>query len=238
MKRVIAIRHLAFEDMGCFAEVLQQRGIELVYVDAARDDIAAITPGDDDPLVILGGPISVNDTADYPFLEQELGLLRQRLALDKPTLGICLGAQLMARALGAEVYPGPEKEIGWAPLQLSAAGLQSALRVLQQTGPTAAHVLHWHGETFDLPAAATLLASTEHYIHQAFACGRHSLALQFHIEATASGLENWYVGHATEIAQTPGLSVPGLRAQAQLHAATTAALGRRFFAAWLDAIAV
>ena len=233
MKRVIAIRHLAFEDMGCFAELLEERGFELVYVDAARDDLGAIAPECDDPLVVLGGPISVNDTKDFAFLEQEISLLKQRLALDKPTLGICLGAQLMARALGARVYRGAEKEIGWSPLQLSAAGQQSPLVLLQANH---AHVLHWHGETFDLPTGAILLASTEQYAHQAFAYGRHALALQFHIEATAAGLENWYVGHSAEIAQIPGLSVAGLRQQAQQHATTTAGLGKSIFADWLDAI--
>lgn len=232
MKRVIAIRHLAFEDMGCFAQVLSQQGIRLDYIDAAGEDLNAIAPAGDEPLVVLGGPISANDTADYPFLEQELLLLKQRLALDKPTLGICLGAQLMARALGAKVYPGPEKEIGWSPLSYTAEGKRSPLGVLQAN---AAHVLHWHGETFDLPEGAVLLASTERYAHQAFSYGQHALALQFHIEATATGLENWYVGHAAEIAQTTGLSVPGLRAQAQQHAAATAALGKRIFTDWLGA---
>ncbi len=232
MKRVIAIRHLAFEDMGSFADVLHERGIALEYVDAACDDLSAIAPDSDDPLVVLGGPVSANDTEDYPFLEQEINLLRQRLALDKPTLGICLGAQLMARALGARVYPGVEKEIGWSPLTLSAAGERSPLRVLQASN---APVLHWHGETFDLPAGAVLLASTQRYAHQAFSYGKHALALQFHIEATEQGLEHWYVGHTAEIAQTPGLSVPGLRQQARQHAASTAILGKQIFADWLEA---
>jgi GMP synthase (glutamine-hydrolysing) len=235
VKRVIAIRHLAFEDMGYFAEVLSERGIALVYVDAASDDLTQIDPETDDPLVILGGPISVNDRAEFPFIEQELALLRQRLALDKPTLGICLGAQLIARALGARVYPGPEKEIGWSPLVLTPAGEQSPLRALQSAN---SHVLHWHGETFDLPAGAIRLAASDKYTNQAFSYGQHVLALQFHIEVTEKGLENWYVGHIGEIQQTPGVSVPGLRQQARHHATITASLGRQIFADWLARSAV
>src|SRR5262249_57807158 len=119
-------------------------------------------------LIVLGGPIGVYQEQDYPFLTDELRVLERRLAADLPTLGICLGAQLMARALGAKVYAGPRKEIGWSPLHLSAAGRRSCLAPLAKRQ---AAVLHWHGDTFDLPAGATHLASTPDYPHPALACG-------------------------------------------------------------------
>lgn len=229
----MVIRHLAFEDLGCFAEVLAQQNFDTVVYDASQDDLTAIDPGSDDVLIILGGPISVNQGDIYPFLQDELALLEQRLPLDLPTLGICLGAQLIAHALGARVYPGAEKEIGWSPLSLSAAGKRSPLRHLNEP----LRVLHWHGETFDLPGGCELLASSERYVHQAFAYGQRVLGLQFHGECTAQGLESWYLGHVAEIEQTPGLSVPALRVQGALYAAETVRQSQRFFADWLSQVA-
>ena len=229
IKHATVIRHLAFEDLGCYAQVLADKNISVQYYEAAQDDLSQIDPASDDLLIVLGGPISVNQTDIYPFLQDELALLERRLAMDKPTLGVCLGAQLMAKALGAKIYPGTEKEIGWSPLSLSEAGKNSALRHFAP--PT--RVLHWHGETFELPEGAVLLASSELYAHQAFAYGRRALGLQFHGECTAQGLESWYLGHVGEIEQTPGLSVLELRAQAALYAEDAARQGQRFFADWL-----
>jgi GMP synthase (glutamine-hydrolysing) len=231
MKYVNVIRHVAFEDLGCFADVLAARGIEAHYIEAPTADLGRLAADSDEPLVILGGPISVNDTADYPFLQQEITLLERRLALDKPTLGICLGAQLMAKALGANVYPGPAKEIGWYPLNLTEAGHHAGLGMLIEND---VRMLHWHGETFELPKAARHLAASALYRNQAFAYGDHALALQFHAECTASGLERWYVGHVAEISHTPPLSVAALRADAQQYAPTAARAGQTFFAHWLD----
>lgn len=233
MKQAIVIRHLAFEDLGSFADVLRERAINIVYVDAAQDDLAAIDPLTEDLLIILGGPISANDSADYPFIEQELALLRQRLVQDLPTLGICLGAQLMAHALGARVYAGEQKEIGWSGLELSVAGRNSALKYLHKDRTS---VLHWHGETFDLPAGAVHLAASALYPNQAFAFGRRTLGLQFHAECTEQGLQSWYIGHVGEIQQTAGVSVPMLRQQAQHFASESARCGQLFFAAWLDQV--
>src|SRR5690606_19806428 len=136
-------------------------------------------------LVILGGPIGVYETQDYPFLQQEIDLLKVRLEQNLPTLGICLGAQLIAHALGADVYAGPHKEIGWSKLTLSQAK-NNPLTALNES-----KVLHWHGDTFDLPANAELLASSTLYSNQAFRVGNNILALQFHAEVAAASLEKW-----------------------------------------------
>ena len=142
----------------------------------------------------------------------------------------------MAAALGADVYPGNRgKEIGWGPLTLTPSGAASALAHL---AVERTRVLHWHGDTFDLPKGATLLASTERYRHQAFAYGASGLALQFHPEVTAKGLEAWFVGHTAEIAATPGIEVKALRAAAARHAPALARQGRAFFDAWLDSIGI
>ncbi|HKW52087.1 MAG TPA: glutamine amidotransferase [Stellaceae bacterium] len=232
MPLAVAIRHVAFEDLGSFAAVLECRGWAVSYRDATVDDLADAAVMAADLLIVLGGPIGAYEEALYPFLVDELHVIEQRLAAGRPVLGICLGSQLMARALGARVYPGSGKEIGWAPLQLTEAGRASCLASLGEGTP----VLHWHGDTFDLPQGAGLLASTPRYRNQAFAWERHGLSLQCHIEVDALGLERWYVGHACEIAATPGLSVPTLRAEARHWAPLLAPRAARSLDAWLDGL--
>ena len=230
MKTVLALRHVAFEDLGSFAPVLVERGYVLRFLDAGYDDLAQVDPLADDLLVVLGGPIGVYEDKAYPFIRDELKLLRTRLDAGRAVLGICLGCQLLAQALGGKVYPGRHKEIGWAPLTLTAAGLDGPLAALADGTP----VLHWHGDTFDLPVGAVLLASTNAYPHQAFAWGQCVLGLQFHLETTARGLERWFIGHASEIAHTPDLSVSALRAATARHADLAETHGQRGLNAWLD----
>ena len=230
MRQALVVRHVAFEDLGSFEPVLAERGFRVRYIEAAAGlrDVDGLEP----PLVIvLGGPIGAYEDAIYPLLRHELRLLECRLAVDRPTLGICLGAQLMARALGARVYPGPRKEIGWGPLMLTSEGHQSPLNRLAGGGDP---VLHWHGDTFDLPAGAIRLASTSIYENQAFSWGYSALALQFHPEVTASGLERWLVGHSCELAATRDLSLKRLREDTRRYAPELVRKGREFFSGWLD----
>jgi GMP synthase (glutamine-hydrolysing) len=231
MPSLIAIRHVAFEDLDGFAATFAARGYQISYRDAPVDDLTSPDLAACDLLVVLGGPIGAYEGASYPFINAELKLIEARLKSGSPVLGICLGAQLMARALGARVYPG-KKELGWMPLDLSEDGEVSPLRFITP----GTKVLHWHGDTFDLPGRATLLASTDLTPNQAFAWEQHGLALQFHLEASAAGLERWYVGHTLEIATTPGVALAGLRADAAQSAPLLAPKARSVLNGWIDGL--
>ena len=216
MRSALILQHVPFEDPGTLEPALAAAGWRIDALQAPLADLSAIDALVPDLLIVLGGPVGVYDTDSYPQLRDELALLRARLAARRPTLGICLGAQLIAAALGAPVTPGTRgKEIGWAPLMPASGSEQSP--VLETLFRPGVRVLHWHGDTFALPDGAVHLAASAQYPHQAFAVGRHALALQFHAEATLSGLEAWYMGHAAELHQA-GLSVPQLRASGRRHA--------------------
>ncbi|CAM5397251.1 GMP synthase [Streptomyces spiroverticillatus] len=229
MAEAVAIRHIAFEDLGSFEQVLRDRDFDVTYVDAAQGHVRArVERRRPDLLVVLGGPMGAGETDAYPFLEEEMALIRAHLSRAKPLLGICLGAQLIAAALGAKVFPAEAKELGWGRVDLSGEGAVSPLAAL--TGP----VLHWHGDTFDLPPGATHLASTPVCRNQAFAIGRTVLGLQFHPELRGSAVESWLIGHAHEISQAPGVSVQQIRTDTHRYAEAAEERGRRFFGRWLD----
>lgn len=228
----LAIRHVPFEDLGSFASALRERGFALAYRDAGLDDLGARDLLDADLLIVLGGPIGVYETREYPFLKGEIGMVERRLKAGRPVLGLCLGAQIMAKALGTRVYKGKRKELGWGPLELTDAGRKSALAELGRR--TA--VLHWHGDSFDLPQGAELLASTRLYAHQAFSWRRHALGLQFHVETTTRGLERWFVGNALEIASTRGVDLAKLRRETRRLGPRLEERGPRVLKAWLDGL--
>lgn len=231
MPTVLALQHLAFEDLGYFNEIFIRYGYHVHTVEVPVISLENIDPLAADVWVILGGPIGVYETDSYPFLTQELELIEKRLAAGKPTLGICLGCQLIAKALGAEVYPATTKELGWGTIQLTAAGQNSCLAALGEEEP----VLHWHGDTFDLPKGAVLLAATQPIPNQAFSWGTHVLGLQFHIEITAIGIERWLVGHRAEIGHTPGVSISQLRAATLQQAGKLPQRGSKLLDSWLKA---
>jgi GMP synthase (glutamine-hydrolysing) len=230
MRRTLfAIRHVHFEDLGTFEAVLSKAGYEVRYHDVGAADLAMLDAVAPDLLVLLGGPIGVYDTAAYPFLELERHLIAQRLAARRPLLGICLGAQQVAAALGARVAPMGVKEIGFAPVSLTEAGTRGPLRHLDGVA-----VLHWHGDAFETPPGAVNLATTQVCPAQAFAYGPHVLGLQFHPEADASaGLEPWLIGHAAELAAA-GIDTRGIRADAARHGPSLREAARATLTEWLE----
>ena len=230
MRHAVAIRHVAFEDLGNLDEVLREHGFEITYRDAGLDDLADVDALGPDLVVALGAPIGAYEENTYPFLIDEMRLLERRLEADSPTIGICLGAQLMARALGARVYAGAQREIGWGPLALSEAGLRSPLAHLSGDRTP---VLHWHNDTFDCPVGAIHLAATPITVNQAFSWNSRCLALQFHPEVTLRGFDRWLIGHACEINTTPGCSVARLRQDTKRCASQLELQARKFWQSWL-----
>lgn len=228
-KVAVAIQHVAFEGLGTIEPMLVERGYGITTIDACVEPLPLSLAREADLVVVLGGPIGAYEDATYPFLRDELAILERRLSELQPTLGICLGAQLMARALGARVYPGLRKEIGWAPVTLTADGLASPLAALADR----VRVLHWHGDTFDLPHGCRRLAHTELTANQAFDVGSYGLGLQFHAESDGSGIEHWLVGHAAELAHA-GADIQALRSDSRNHGPAVARAGATLFAQWLD----
>ncbi len=184
--RLLAVENAEGEHLGYFEQLAEAHGISVEYRRLWKGE-GLEGALEYDIIVVLGGPMSVNDEAEYPYLAEEKAVIRRALAAGKPVLGVCLGAQLIASALGARVYPGEEKELGWYDLVLTEEGKRDEVF---SAFPPRFEVFQWHGETFDLPPGSALLADSELSPHQAFRVGR-SYALQFHLEVTAEMVREW-----------------------------------------------
>jgi GMP synthase (glutamine-hydrolysing) len=225
----LILRHVAFEGPGALAELLPGYGFTTRICEIGVEPLPEAEIAACDLLVVLGGPIGVYETDSYPFLVAEMAAIGARLAARKPTLGICLGAQMMAAALGAKVAPGSDREIGYGRVSLTEEGRASPLAALEGV-----NVLHWHGDAFEIPRGGKALALTE-ICPQAFSLADHGLALQFHVEAEPAQIEAWLIGHTVELGKA-GIDVREIRAQAARFGRETAAAGKQLFRAWLDGI--
>jgi len=184
--RILAFRHIPCEHLGLIARELEARGIGCEYADLYRPDAPLPNHSDFDGLIVMGGPMSVND--GLPYLELEKQAIAEAIAAGRPVLGVCLGAQLIASALGARVYRNSSKEIGWFDVRFTPEASGDALFAGARPTET---VFHWHGETFDLPPGAVWLAHSGLTRHQAFRFGRATYGLQFHLEVTPPMIEDW-----------------------------------------------
>lgn len=229
-KTALVFRHIYFEDLGILEPILVERGYNIQYIDPSIDNYSTISPQTPDLLIVLGSPIGAFDNKLYPFLNKELDFIEQRIRANLPILGICLGAQLIARILGAPVAPMGKKEIGFSELTLTADGVNSVLAPLAGVS-----VLHWHGDQFGIPADAKHLAETAICQHQAFSIGDTILALQFHLEADTKKIERWLVGHACELHQA-GIDLHHLRKEAKQHGSALRMAGNQVLNSWLDRI--
>ena len=184
--KVLAFRHVPFEGVGLIAPLLQERGIGCDFADlyqegASVPDITAYAG-----LIVLGGPMSANDP--LPYLDRERALVAQAVGCGQPLLGICLGSQLIARCLGAEVHGNGKKEIGWFDIHFTEAAAEDTL-FAGIPGPET--VFHWHGDTWELPPGAERLAWSHACVNQAFRAGRNIYGLQFHLEVTPAMIADW-----------------------------------------------
>lgn len=198
-KDVLILRHMVHEAGGTLEEALARAEIDFRYVDL-YEKVPDRLPFDRAlGLIVLGGPMNVDQVDQYPFLAAETQWIQQAMSAKLPVLGVCLGAQLLAKSLGAKVYPNAIKEIGWHPVEFTAAAAADPLFARQGEHM----VFQWHGDTFDLPIGATLLARGRNCKHQAFRFGRLAYGLQFHMEMTATMIDAWLKdpGNCQELAE-------------------------------------
>ena len=195
--RVHVLQHVAFEGLGCIEDWIDSRQATLSFTRffSAHENSLPATEAFD-LLIVLGGPMSVNDQTEYPWLAQEKILIQQAIAARKPVMGICLGAQLIAYSLGATVYRNTVKEIGWFPVEAMPSLPEQAFAF-----PAQATVFHWHGETFDLPAGTIHLAKSAGCLHQAFQYQDYVIGLQFHLETTTNTAGQIVAHCADELAE-------------------------------------
>lgn len=221
--RVVVFRHVPFEGLGTFAPVLAERGISIEFVDLYRTDAVLPDAAGAAGLIFMGGPMSVND--GLPYLASEMEIIREAIEQGQPVLGVCLGAQLVAKALGAAVYRNAVKEIGWFEINLTGAACDDL--VFTGLRPTET-VFQWHGDTFDLPNGATWLATSDACRHQAFRVGRNVYAFQFHLEVTPDMIADWCAQDAN-CGDVREMDAP---IDPRLHSLYLEQLSRRVFGRW------
>jgi len=230
MEEVLVFQHDPFEDLGFFAEVLNReqaayRSIRLFHGEMPAENWEHVAA-----LIVLGGPMAVNDDDSYPFLRWEKRIIRAAIDESVPILGICAGAHLIAAALGARFYAGAVKEIGWSPISITAHGqVDSLLGYL----PENATVFQWHGDGFELPTGAICLASSPHYEVQAFRWGKSIYGLQFHLEVTPRMIETWIGERSKDLASIPYVMPEKILMDTKSYAATSKYYGERFLSEFI-----
>ncbi|MCE9545116.1 MAG: gamma-glutamyl-gamma-aminobutyrate hydrolase family protein [Planctomycetia bacterium] len=229
MKPIAAFRQVEHEGLGTLAEIFAAAGFECRYYDMFAAPPTRFDPAEHSGLVVLGGPMNVDETNRYPHLALQRQFIQQALDAELPVLGICLGAQLLASTLGAEVRPRPTKEIGWYTVDTSAAAADDRLFRHLGSQPT---VFQWHGDGFTLPAGAVSLASSPLCPQQAFRYGQSAYALQFHLEVTETMVERWLTepGNCAEVSGLSYINAEEIRHRLPDELPPMHALGRKLFA--------
>jgi GMP synthase (glutamine-hydrolysing) len=232
-RTVRVLEHADHETPGLVASALRAKGIDLQFTRAHRGERVPRELGDALGLLVMGGPMGVYEVDRYPHLRDEIRLIEVALAVQCPVMGICLGSQLLAHALGAEVRKGPRKEVGWHAVTLTEDGLLDPLF----NGLESSFVgFHWHGDIFDLPSGATSLARSELTRCQVFRHGPSAYGLLTHMEVTpaiVSGMVGAFPDDIRETGSTAAVILEG----AESHLASLSERGRRVFAAWADLVA-
>jgi GMP synthase (glutamine-hydrolysing) len=232
MKRALIIRHVPREGVAGFRQPIEAAGYQVDRIDVGDPAFATLDLREPDLLIMMGGPMGVYEAERYPWIKCQLRRLALRLDADRPTLGVCFGAQMIAAALGARVYPGPAKELGFHPVKVHAQAATGPLRHID-----AVPILHWHGDTFTLPEGTELLASSHIYEHQAFRRGANLLALQFHAEmGEDERFEAWLEQWPDAVIEA-GHDQAGLRAAHAELGPRAVAAGRAMIGQWLTELA-
>jgi GMP synthase-like glutamine amidotransferase len=229
-KPFLIIQHFPTEDPGRFGEILDRSSLktELVYTYAGEK--VPEEARDFSGMLIMGGPMNVEETDKYPNLLDEMRLIREFYRTEKPVLGICLGAQLAAASFGAPVYPGKTKEIGWYEITLTGEGRKD---FLFESFPETGKVFQLHSRTFDLPDTAVLLASSPDYPHQAFRLGKCLWGLQFHLEATGKHIRRWIENSTDDLALCPYIDPQRVIADIPLYEPLVLSLADKLFESFL-----
>lgn len=229
MEQVLVFQHDPFEDLGFFGEVLEKQGEEYRVLRLFDGEMPAEEWKQVKALIVLGGPMGVDDEG-FPFLRWERRIIRAAIDEAVPMLGICLGAQLIAAELGARVFRGAVKEIGWSQVSITPHGqVDSLLGYL----PENATVFQWHSDGFDLPPGAIRLASSAHYGTQAFRLGKTIYGLQFHLEVTPPMISRWIEERSKDLALTPYALPDKIVADTQSYGPTLKYYGQRFLGEFL-----
>jgi len=197
---VLSIQHVECEPMGLLEEILEENRIDYQYVRPYLGDPIPNPHFGIDCLILMGGPMSVNDHTAYSFLLEEDVLIRNCLREKVPILGICLGSQLLAKAAGATVRTGHIKEIGWRPIRLTPEAQADPVFAGM---PEELPAFHWHGDTFDLPEGAVLLAGSDTYPHQAYRLGYNAYGFQFHLEVDEPMVGQWCAAYPGDVQSIP-----------------------------------
>ncbi|PSQ95292.1 MAG: amidotransferase [Bacteroidetes bacterium SW_9_63_38] len=229
MPDVLILQHVRPEPPGTIADALEDRGLSYDTVQVYRDDPVPDTL-EADGLVVMGGPMGVGDIADRPHLQTELGLVEQALDTDRPVLGTCLGSQLLAHVLGADVHPGDGKELGWGEVTLTEAAAGDPLWTGVEDPFTA---FHWHGDVFELPDGAVRLAASTQTEQQAFRYGDHAYGILFHLEVTPKTVAGMTTAFQDELAEE-GLDGAAIRRAAMTHEDAVRDTAATVFGRWAE----
>ena len=232
MAFVYVLQHHEAETSGTLGDALRARNIEARTVHGYAGETIPRRLGDAAGLVVLGGPMGVSEQDRHPFLADEVALIGDALALDAPILGVCLGGQLLAHALGAAVTKAPQAEIGWYPLRLTASARQDRLWAGL---PSPCMAFQWHADAFALPPGAVSLASSELTPCQAFRSGVSAYGLQCHLEVTAPLIERWLALWGAFL-PAAGVTADAIRAQARQELPELGCTAQAVFGAWADLI--
>lgn len=230
---VTVLQHVECETIGSIAELLHAKDLSVRIIRLFDDQPAPSTLDSSSGLIVMGGPMGVYDQERFPYLTDERRLIEATVRANKPVLGICLGSQLLAAALGAAVKPSGTQEIGWHAVTLASAAKNDPL---WSEIPTTFMALHWHGDVFELPAGAELLASSAMTPHQAFRYGKNAYGLLFHLEVTADSIERMADSFPDDLKKV-GLTRTSLIEQSQRHLPGLRSIGEKVFGRWVAEVA-